>query len=118
MSDREQASTGEETTDALRGRRGYWDAQARHFEGLRLLYSRAASSALPRWTLLVDDDSYVVVRHLLRYAIYPLRYASRFDASEPLLIGHVLDQVFGPNTRTLSGGAGMLLSRAALARFG
>ena len=68
MSDREQASTGEETTDALRGRRGYWDAQARHFEGLRLLYSRAASSALPRWTLLVDDDSYVVVRHLLRYA--------------------------------------------------
>ena len=68
MSDREQASTGEETTDALRGRRGYWDAQARHFEGLRLLHSRAASSALPRWTLLVDDDSYVVVRHLLRYA--------------------------------------------------
>ena len=90
---------------------------------------------------------------MLRYAIYPLRYASRFDASEPLLIGHVLDQVyifpifpvnlayipsilphisaispvlighvldqvFGPNTRTLSGGAGMLLSRAALARFG
>ena len=97
---------------------------------------------------------------MLRYAIYPLRYASRFDASEPLLIGHVLDQVylsrispvdlayilnispisppylpyisrispvlighaldqvFGPNARTLSGGAGMLLSRAALARFG
>ena len=111
MSDREQVSTGEETTDALRGRRGYWDAQARHFEGLRLLYSRAGSAPLPQWTLLVDDDSYVIVRHLLRYA-------SRFDASEPVLIGHALDKVFGPNTRTLSGGAGMLLSRAALARFG
>ena len=58
----------------------------------------------------MNDESYVIVRHLLRYA-------SRFDASEPVLLGHALDKkVFGP-TRTF-GRCGMLHSRAALARFG
>ena len=85
----------------------------------------ARSSALPRWSLLVDDDSFVNAPHLLAYA-------SRFDEDAPLLIGHVLDGVFaaGPPAggtaaarrpramRSLSGGAGMLVSRAALVRFG
>ena len=58
----------------------------------------------------MNDESYVIVRHLLRYA-------SCFDASEPVLLGHALDKkVFGP-TRTF-GRCGMLHSRAALARFG
>ena len=79
----------------LRGRQG-WDAQARHFEheGPRppalsaFIYCRAGSALLPRWTLLVNDDSYVIVRHLLRYA-------SRFDASQPVLLGHALDKKEG-----------------------
>ena len=79
----------------LRGRQG-WDAHARHFEheGPRppalsaFIYCRAGSALLPRWTLLVNDDSYVIVRHLLRYA-------SRFDASQPVLLGHALDKKEG-----------------------
>ena len=132
------------TTTALRGRPSYWDAQSRHFEGLRLFFLASSDGArggatppvsvrhaspaehasptppsavpnaepasLPSWTLLVDDDSYVNVPHLLRYA-------SRFNASRPYLFGHVLDGIW-PAARTLSGGAGMLLSRAALAAFG
>lgn len=153
MSDRDQVESREQTTAALRGRHSYWDAQSRHFEGMRLLYLAAAPVAeavpnatlshsspplasplraslplaslplaslpraslpahpsLPRWTLLVDDDSFVNLPALLRYA-------SRFDADEPLLIGHVLNGIW-PRVRGFSGGAGMLLSRAALQRFG
>ena len=126
MADADNASTGAQTTAALRGRRSYWDAQSRGFEGLRLLFLNRTGSAqrlaptprashpsaaarLPAWTLLVDDDSFVNVPHLLRYA-------ASFDPSRPLLIGHALDGVW--SGRTFSGGAGMLLSRAALAIFG
>ena len=137
MSDRDQPSTGEVTTTALRGRGSYWDAQQRHFEGLRLLYLRSQPTVsrcaraesggvdptakslptkplptkpLPAWILLVDDDSYVNVDHLVAYA-------ARLDPSLPLLIGHVLDGVW-TRVRGFAGGAGMLLSRAALERFG
>ena len=139
MSDRDHAETGERTTPALSGRDSYWDAQARHFEGVRLLYETSrrsastdtlSSSSYPAWTVLVDDDSYVNRRHLLAYL-------SRFDPDVPLLVGHCLNGVWdqpgaltglrggrgrreqGPlPLRSLSGGAGMILSRAALIRFG
>ena len=58
----------------------------------------------------MNDDSYVIVRHLLRYA-------SRFDASQPVCSSAMLStrrKVFGPNTRTFGGTCGMLLSRATL----
>lgn len=163
MSDREDNRSGERTTAALRGRKSYWDAQCRAFEGIRLLYeassqqapissfpsSRLAASArlarlerlarlLPSWVVLLDDDSYVNVQHLLHY----LR---RFDPDRPLLIGHVLNGVWnhpmtppkawlpGPGGQrgpdevrrsqmrpllSLSGGAGMILSRKALRLMG
>ena len=104
------------TTTRLRGRGSYWDAQSRHFEALRWLYSNrthptatpnaSASRALPRWVLLVDDDSYVNVPALLRLA-------SRFDYTEPLLVGHVLDGVW-PSVRGFSGGAAILLPSRTL----
>ena len=177
MSDADDPTSGAHTTAALRGRTSYWDAQSRHFEGLRLLYMhyviksqgqdahhradggprwqqqqqadrtrgsdlggelspadreaqigveagakvgaqtgaegrplRPQGAGLPAWTVLADDDSYVNVPHLLRYA-------SRFDPAQPLLIGHVLDGVW-PAAHTFSGGAGLLISREALGRFG
>lgn len=80
-----------------------------------MAHEPAAAATVPRpplalWTLLVDDDSFVNVPHLLRYA-------SRFDPDAPLLVGHVLDGIW-PGGRGFSGGAGMLLSRVAARRFG
>ncbi len=45
-----------------------------------------------------------------------LRFASRFNESEPLVVGHVLNGVW-PSVG-FAGGAGMLLSRGALRRMG
>ena len=66
----------------------------------------------------MNDDSYVIVRHLLRYA-------SRFDASQPVLLGHALDKKEGRSsgpTLALSEARAECYSRAqrstTLARFG
>ena len=85
ISDRSDANSGEVTTSALFNKGSYWDAQKRHFEGLRVLYeerlprnnrqcelfhqtvgSSPTLQLLPAWTLLADDDSYVnTLPHLL-----------------------------------------------------
>ena len=94
---------------AERAGTGYWDAQARHFEAVRLLHARASGSGSasgrredhPRWTVLVDDDSFVNVPALLSL----VRRFDHLATASPLLIGHVLDGVW-PSVRGFSGGAG------------
>eukprot|EP00316_Scyphosphaera_apsteinii_P020253 CAMPEP_0119301144 /NCGR_PEP_ID=MMETSP1333-20130426/2967_1 /TAXON_ID=418940 /ORGANISM="Scyphosphaera apsteinii, Strain RCC1455" /LENGTH=660 /DNA_ID=CAMNT_0007303139 /DNA_START=26 /DNA_END=2008 /DNA_ORIENTATION=- len=111
MSDRSNRATGEKSTPVLYNRTTYLDAQRRHFVGLKLAY-RSAELRGAAWTMLVDDDTWVNVPHLLRYV-------RRLEPSRPLVVSHILDRVWLPRyPQALSGGAGMLLSAEAFRRFG
>ena len=81
-------------------------AQYRYLPALQLARRSAAFAAgRVRWVVLLDDDSFVFVAHLLGL----LR---QYNHTRPLLLGE-----FSPNLRYACGGGGAVLSRAALRRL-
>jgi hypothetical protein len=98
--------------------------QNSQFEGLIAL-QRSEKLRRSAWTMLVDDDTFVNLPHLMRMT-------ARLNSITPLLVGHVLDRVWPhrntraypddpaqgdpPRQATLQGGAGMLLSYEAVRR--
>lgn len=81
-------------------------AQYRFLPALQLARRSAAfASGRVRWVVLLDDDSFVFVAHLLGL----LR---QYNHTHPLLLGE-----FKPNGRYACGGGGAVLSRSALRRL-
>lgn len=63
------------------------------------------------WFLKADDDTYVIVENL-RY------FLSNKDTNKPLIFGHHFDYNGNAKMAYVSGGAGYVISKAALALFG
>lgn len=100
-------SVGMITLPELVGKSSYNDAQHRQLKGLIHSLSLPENSRFP-WVFLVDDDTWINTRELSNF-LYG------WNPDVPMLFGHIHKNAgWSYDKRTWpSGGAGMLLSRAA-----
>ena len=95
-----------QTLPELAGKASYDEAQHRQLRGLVHALQRPEYAALP-WVFFVDDDSWVNTRELPS-----LLHGWNVDA--PFVLGHMWNRPnWDPQHTWPSGGAGMLLTRAA-----
>ncbi|KAH9489580.1 Glycoprotein-N-acetylgalactosamine 3-beta-galactosyltransferase 1 [Bulinus truncatus] len=80
---------------------------AKSMQAFQYLYDHHLNDS--DWFLKADDDTYVIMENL-RY------FLSDEDSNEPVYFGQIFK--FNPDLRYASGGAGYVLSREALRRFG
>jgi hypothetical protein len=98
-------SVGMITLPELAGRETYDDAQHRSLRGLAHALKNPDFVTFP-WVLLVDDDSWVNTRELSSFL-------HGWNPVAPFLCGHIWNHPSGEKHTWPSGGAGMLLTRAA-----
>lgn len=101
-----EASVDMITLPELEGKSSYLDAQHRQLKGLIHALSLPEYGNLS-WVFLVDDDTWINTRELSNF-LYG------WNPGVPILFGYILKNAWWNFKRTWpSGGAGMLLSRAA-----
>ena len=107
ISDDHEKSIGIETFPNLKGKTSKADAQHRQFTAMKAVYSNKKKYTNKKWYFLVDDDTFVNYNQLVDFVAH-LNYKI------PVIFGFVwTEKEWQTELPFPSGGAGILLSKAA-----